>query len=88
MSVGFLRTYSSRAVAELSCVRPCACAPTNLSAYTGGARTSTTVFSRPLAVEAPNMAGGGGAGGDATCELQLRVLTKGEAFKFIALQVS
>ena len=82
VSVGFLRTYSSRAVAVLGCVAPCRCAAddaaaTNLSVATR-VRASTLQLSPQLMVSSPP---------PATCTLELRLLTDGQPFKFIALQV-
>ena len=83
VTVGYLRTHTSRAMAQLTCMRPCACAPTNLSASTrSGEHTSTTVFSAPVHVRVER-----GVGAVKACTLALQLLTDGTPFKFSALQV-
>uniref|UniRef100_A0A7S0ILG8 Uncharacterized protein n=1 Tax=Calcidiscus leptoporus TaxID=127549 RepID=A0A7S0ILG8_9EUKA len=76
VSVGFLRTYSSQAVVRLSCLAPCRCVPSSLSAHSD-ATTSTTVFSSALAVESP---------ASKNCHIELRLLSEG-VFKFNGLQI-
>ena len=43
LRLGFLQTYSSRAVARLSCTPPCTCAVTDVSAH-ADSRTSLTAY--------------------------------------------
>ena len=75
LQAGFLRTHASRAVARLSCVAPCRCAPTELHAHTN-ASTSTTEYSAVHPFHA-----------EASCTFELRLVSDGEAFKFVGLQV-
>jgi hypothetical protein len=78
LRLGFLRTYSSGAVAQLRCIVPCICADTNLSTHT--ARTSTTHFK--------SVAGGVSSPRGSSCQLELSLLTDEEPFKLISMHAS
>ena len=72
------------ALASFGCVPPCVCQALNVSAAVAhrGEKTSTSALSEQLAVVAP------AAGTDArTCQLEVRLLSDGQAFKVNALQV-
>ena len=73
--VGYLKTYSSHAVARLDCVAPCSCTSSNITAYTR-TRTSTIEFTKWVAFSSPE-----------ACVLRLQLKTHSESFKFSALQV-
>lgn len=75
LQAGFLRTHASRAVARLSCIAPCRCVPTELHAFTN-ASTSTTEYSPVHPFHA-----------EASCAFELRLVSDGETFKFVGLQV-
>ena len=75
LQAGFLRTRASRAVARLSCVAPCRCSPMELHAFTN-ASTSTTEYSPVHTFHA-----------EASCAFELRLVSDGETFKFVGLQV-
>ena len=77
VSIGYLRTFSSTAVATVGCEPPCTCDSRTLHAHSSS-RTSTTVFSPALDAESPH---------GANCTLRLRMLTDGQMFKLTALQV-
>ena len=78
-SIGFLRTYTSQAVARLSCVAPCTCQERTVYAGTTH-HTSTTVMDRTHTdFDTP--------GDGPACRIQLELTTEGEIFKFIALHV-
>ena len=79
LRLGFLRTYSSRAVAQMRCVAPCTCAEMNLSVHTE-ARTSTTHFE--------HVAGGVSSPSGSSCQLELSLLTDDEPFKLISMHAS
>ena len=83
LRLGFLQTYSSRAVARLSCMPPCTCAATDVSAH-ADTRTSLTAYA--------NVPGGFESPPDRTCKLSLKLVETGgpnsTGFKVTALHVS
>lgn len=78
ISIGYLRTYASEAVAELSCIKPCVCKTARLQVHTS-AHTSTTVFSPKVSFVGPE---------GISCHVQLRLVNNSGAFKFISLQTN
>lgn len=78
ISVGYLRTYSSSAVARAGCESPCVCTPDTLHAHTSS-HTSTTQMSTPLEASTPPGVG--------TCTVYLQLETDGQQFKLNSLQV-
>ena len=68
LRLGFLQTYSSRAVARLSCMPPCTCAATDVSAH-ADTRTSLTAYA--------NVPGGFESPPDRTCKLSLTLVETG-----------
>jgi hypothetical protein len=83
LRLGFLQTYSSRAMARLSCTPPCTCAVTEVSAH-ADSRTSLTAYT--------NVPGGFASPPDRTCKVRLDLVSTGgpnsTGFKVTALHVS
>ncbi len=77
LSLGFLRTHNSTAAAEVECQLPCACARVTLYAFTPS-HTATTQQSAPVVVTGKSTG---------TCSLALTLLTHGQPFKFININV-
>ena len=75
--VGYLKTYSSTAVASLGCVAPCTCPAQDLRAH-AHPRTSTTTLSPSVRAESPS---------STNCTLRLSLSTDGQQFKLISLHV-
>ena len=77
--LGFLRTWSSGAVARVSCAPPCHCSLLMLSTH-AEAHTSTTAFeSVPGGVRSPE---------GVSCQLELQLLTDAQPFKLVSMHVS
>lgn len=90
--VGYLRS-TSHAVAEVSCRAPCTCETLTLRARSTEL-AATTAFSAPHPFAVSRSAAAGVTAGDerpasrdSGCQLLLQLVSDGERFKFIALQV-
>ena len=77
--LGFLRTYSSTAVAQARCAAPCRCKPTNLTAHTPQNVSTTQFESIERGVSTPSAR--------ETCTLEVELLTEGQEFKMVSMHV-